>query len=163
MQLVNFFYESRSCKLPLLTAHAHTWVTHDYIDVRWCMTILGTLRNLDDEPSGRRPEVFSRSRQLLRVSVMLSTWRSGRILVPRTRCFLVTWSWNEGLWKQPLPNENWVHKIPAFSSFRVTTLTKTWFTQFPNPNHKTWRSFGVYSGHSVFCERGPLSIRGLSS
>ena len=25
------------------------------------------------------------------------------ILVPRARRFLVTWSWNEGLWKQPLP------------------------------------------------------------
>ena len=68
------------------------------------MTILGTLRNLDDEPSGHRPEVFSRSRQLLRMSVMSSTWRSGRILVPRARRFLVTWSWNEGLWKQPLPD-----------------------------------------------------------
>ena len=39
---------------------------------------LGTLSNLDDEPSGRRPEVFSRRRQLLRMSVMSSTWRSGR-------------------------------------------------------------------------------------
>ena len=38
---------------------------------------IGTLSNLDDEPSGR-PEVFSRSRQLLRMSVMSSTWRSGR-------------------------------------------------------------------------------------
>ena len=37
-----------------------------------------TLSNLDDEPSGRQPEVLSRSRQLLRMSVMLSTWRSGR-------------------------------------------------------------------------------------
>ena len=26
------------------------------------------------------------------------------ILVPRARRFLVTWSWNEGLWKQPLPD-----------------------------------------------------------
>ena len=31
--------------------------------------VLGTLSNLDDEPSGRRAEVFSRSRQLLRMSV----------------------------------------------------------------------------------------------
>ena len=30
---------------------------------------IGTLSNLDDEPSGRRAEVFSRSRQLLRMSV----------------------------------------------------------------------------------------------
>ena len=42
------------------------------------ITPIGTLSNLDDEPSGRRPEVFSRSRQLLRMSVMSSTWRSGR-------------------------------------------------------------------------------------
>ena len=40
--------------------------------------LVGTLSNLDDEPSGRRPEVFSRSRPLLRMSVMSSTWRSGR-------------------------------------------------------------------------------------
>ena len=40
--------------------------------------ILGTLSNQDDELSGRRPEVFSRSRQLLRMLVMSSTWRSGR-------------------------------------------------------------------------------------
>ena len=33
---------------------------------------MGTLSNLDDEPSGRRPEVFSRSRQLLRMSVTLT-------------------------------------------------------------------------------------------
>ena len=39
---------------------------------------LGILSNLDDELSGRRPEVFSRTRQLLRMSVMSSTWRSGR-------------------------------------------------------------------------------------
>ena len=44
----------------------------------------------------------------------------------------------------------------------VTTLTETWFTQFLNPNYKTWGSFGVYGGHSVFCVRVPLSIRGLS-
>ena len=39
---------------------------------------IGTLSNLDDELSGRRKEVFSRSRQLLRMSVMSSMWRSGR-------------------------------------------------------------------------------------
>ena len=38
---------------------------------------LGTLSNLDDEPSGHRPEVFWRSQQHLRMSVMSSTWRSG--------------------------------------------------------------------------------------
>ena len=35
--------------------------------------VIGTLSNLDDELSRRRPEVFSRSRQLLRMSVMLSS------------------------------------------------------------------------------------------
>ena len=51
---------------------------------------LGTLSNLDDEPSGRRPEVFSRSRQLLRMSVMSSTWRSGRDI-----CWfaVLRWTW----------------------------------------------------------------------
>ena len=39
--------------------------------------ILGTLSNLGDKPSGRWPEVFSRSQQLLRMSVMSSMWRSG--------------------------------------------------------------------------------------
>ena len=39
---------------------------------------IGTLSNLDDELSGRQPEVFSRSPQLLRMSVMSSSWRSGR-------------------------------------------------------------------------------------
>ena len=58
--------------------------------------------------------------------------------------------------------ENWVNQV-QFSSFCITTLSETWFTQFPNPNHKTWGLFGVYGGHSVFCKRGPLSIRGLSS
>ena len=58
--------------------------------------------------------------------------------------------------------ENWVNQV-QLSSFCITTLSETWFTQFPNPNHKTWGSFGVYGGHSVFCKRGPLSIRGLSS
>ena len=42
------------------------------------VSLVGTLSNLDDELSGRRAEVFSRSRQLLRMSVMSSTWRSGR-------------------------------------------------------------------------------------
>ena len=45
-----------------------------------------------------------------------------RILVPRNRRFLVTWSWNEGLWKQLLPD---VRKFPtsgrAFAGF--TTIT----------------------------------------
>ena len=45
-----------------------------------------------------------------------------RILVPRNRRFLVTWSWNEGLWKQLLPD---VRKFPtsgrAFAG--VTTIT----------------------------------------
>ena len=63
-----------------------------YMDVK-CKTtnyILGTLSNLDDEPSGRRPEVFSRSRQLLRMSVMSSTWRSGRDI-----CWfaVLRWTW----------------------------------------------------------------------
>ena len=51
---------------------------------------LGTLSNLDDEPSGRRPEVFSRSRQLLRMSVMSSTRHSGRDI-----CWfaVLRWTW----------------------------------------------------------------------
>ena len=49
-----------------------------YADFESVTKKIGTLSNLDDEPSGRRPEVFSRSRQLLRMSVMSPTWRSGR-------------------------------------------------------------------------------------
>ena len=51
---------------------------------------IGTLSNLDDQPSGRRPEVFSRSRQLLRKSVMSSTWSSGRDI-----CWfaVLRWTW----------------------------------------------------------------------
>ena len=35
-------------------------------------------------------------------ALWLLWWLNTHILVPRARRFLVTWSWNEGLWKQPL-------------------------------------------------------------
>ena len=52
----------------------------------------------DGRPFARSLGIRSRDYQIF------SDGNSHPILVPRARRFLVTWSWNEGLWKQPLPD-----------------------------------------------------------
>ena len=55
-------------------------------------------------------------------ALWLLWWLNTHILVPRARRFLVTWSWNEGLWKQPLAD---VRKFltSGHASAEVTNIT----------------------------------------
>ena len=88
-KIVNWQLSKHQHHITISRAHVST---HRGDVFSWKLSadqLIGILNNLDDKLSGRRPEVFSRSRQLLGRSVM-STWRSGRDI-----CWfaVLRWTW----------------------------------------------------------------------